>query len=236
MSANSHDDQLSEYVSGLALELLDELRIAMMECRLVLTALPDEADLNFDELECELYTAQQSARRAYQAASLVHQGVQLDPRWGSDWSRPKAIFARHSAAVRNGAPRVDPKVAVGDRMERALWQLPATDSVDQGPAVRPTCTGTVRTTKRRCTVSAVYLGSGLFGAHCYSHATPAERDQYRAHRDSVSAQESTSYTDLLERQRGVGQRISERWLKLRARRQQWIDEFSSVTRAEEQAG
>jgi hypothetical protein len=33
-----------------ALVLLDELRMRMMECRLVLQALPDEADLNFDEL------------------------------------------------------------------------------------------------------------------------------------------------------------------------------------------
>nr|WP_319449837.1 MULTISPECIES: hypothetical protein [unclassified Mycobacterium] len=206
----------------------------MMECRLVLKALPDEADMNFDELERDLHTAQQAARLAYEAASVVHQGARLDPRWGSDWSRPKAIFARHGAAVRDGAPRVDPKPASGDLLERWLWRLPATDSVDGAPEVRPTCTGTVRATKRPCTAAAIYLGSGVFGAHCYSHATPMERDQYRAHHDSVSAQQSTSYTDLLERQRGVGERLSEQWLQHRDNRSKWVDEVRSATRTEQQ--
>lgn len=64
VSANSHHAQPSEYVSDLALELLDEVRIRMMECRLVLKALTDEADLNFEELDRDLHAAQQSARTA----------------------------------------------------------------------------------------------------------------------------------------------------------------------------
>ncbi|MUM06784.1 hypothetical protein B5P44_18635 [Mycobacterium sp. CBMA 213] len=230
VSANSHDG--SEFISGLALELLDELRIRMMECRLVLSALPDEADMNFDELDVELHTAQEAATRAYAAASVVHQGARLDPRWGNGWSRPKAIFARHQAAVRDGAPKVDPKPALGDRVERSLWQLPGMHNVDRAPDARPKCTGTVRTTKRPCTAGAVYLGSGLFAAHCYSHATPAERAQCRAHHDFVDTFQSTAYTDLLERQREVGERLSVQWLQDRDSRGKWVDEVSSADRAD----
>ena len=130
VSANSHHGQPSEYVSEIALELLDEVHIRMMECRLVLKALTDEADLNFAELDRDLHAAQQSARRAYEAGSVVHQGARLDARPGSDWSRPNEIFARHEAAVRAGAARVDPTSAMGDCLERSLWQLPTSGSVD----------------------------------------------------------------------------------------------------------
>jgi hypothetical protein len=225
--ANSRPGEPSEYVSGLALELLDELRIRMMECRIVLQALPNEADMNFDELDRDLHTAQQGARLAYEAASVVHQGARLNDRWGSDWSRPKAIFARQGAAVRDGAPRVDPKPALGDHVERALWQLPAADRVEDAIAVRPACTGTVRATKRRCAVSAIYLGSGLFAAHCYSHATPEEREQYRTHQGAVNAQQSSSHANHLRRVRAIGERISERWLQHRENRRLWVTELTS---------
>ena len=231
--ANSHGAQPSEYVSGLALELLDELRIKMMECRLVLKALPDEADMNFDELEHDLHIAQEAAHQAYDAASVVHQGARLDPRWGNGWSRPKAIFARHDAAVRDGALRIDPKFGLGDRLERVLWQLSTSECVDHVPDVRSKCTGTVRATKRPCRASAIYLGSGLFGAHCYSHATAAERDQYRKHQDSVGASQSDAYTDLLGRQRDVGEQLSVQWLQHRDTRRQWVDAVASASRAEQ---
>jgi hypothetical protein len=225
--ANSRPGEPSEYVSGLALELLDELRITMMECRIVLQVLPNEADMNFDELDRDLQTAQLGARRAYEAASVLHQGARLNDRWGSDWSRPKAIFARHVAAVRDGAPRVHPKTALGDHIERALWQLPATDRVEDAVAARPTCTGIARASKRRCAVSAIYLGSGLFGAHCYSHATPEERDQYRIHQEAVSAQQSSLHANHLRRLRAIGERISERWLQHRENRRLWVTELTS---------
>jgi hypothetical protein len=219
--ANSRPDGSSEYVSGLAVKLLDELRITVMECRIVLQALPAEADMNFDELDRDLHTAQQGARLAYEAASVVHQGARLEDRWGCDWSRPRAIFARHGAAVRNGASRVQPKPTLGDHLERALWQLPATDRVEDGAAVRPTCTGVVRASRRRCAVSAIYLGSGLFAAHCYSHATPDERDRYRTHQETVSAQQSSAHANQLRRLRAVGERLSEQWLKHRENRRPW---------------
>jgi len=223
----SYPSGSTEYVSGLALELLDELRIRMMECRLVLQALPDEADLNFDELEGDLYAAQQSAHTAYEAASLVHQGARLDARWGAHWSRPKAIFARHAAAVRDGASKVTPVLTLGDRLERALWQLPASDRVEDTVGTRPKCSGTVRATRTRCTATAIYIGAGSFGAHCYSHATPDERNQYRTYRDTITAAQSDSHDRLLGRRRGIGENLSERWLQMRTERRQWVDEIGA---------
>jgi hypothetical protein len=220
-----------EYASGLALEVLEELRIKVMECRLVLQALPDEADLNFDELERDLHAVQLGARQAYEAASLVHQGAQLDARWGLGWSRPKAIFARHGAAVRQGAIKINPKPTLGDRLERALWQLPTPDRIEDVVGVRPKCSGTVHTTGHKCAVSAIYLGSGLFGAHCYSHATPEERDQYRTHHETVIAAQSDSHARLLGRQRGVGKNITERWLQQRTDRRQWVEAMATATGA-----
>ncbi len=37
---------------------------------------------------------------------------------------------------------------------------------------RPKCGGVVKSTGEDCANTAIYLGSGMFGAHCYSHATP----------------------------------------------------------------
>lgn len=70
-----------ESVSSFALEVLDELRMRMLECLLVLQALPEEADLNFDEIENDIHTVSRGARNAYEAASLVHQGAALGERW-----------------------------------------------------------------------------------------------------------------------------------------------------------
>jgi hypothetical protein len=231
--SNQRPDGHSECVSGLAVKLLDELCITVMECRVVLQALPAEADMNFDELERELQTAQRGARLAYEAASVVNQGGRLEDRWGSDWSRPRAIFARHGAAVRNGASRVYPEPALGGHLERVLWQLPAADHVEDVGAARPTCTGVVRATRRLCAVSALYLGSGVFGAHCYSHATPDERDQYRTHQETVTALQSNAYANQSRRLRAIGERLCEQWLRHRENRQPSDAQFTWDTKAAE---
>lgn len=228
MFATSYPSESAENVSDLALELLDEMRIRLMECRLVLQALPDHADMNFDELEKDLHVAAQGAHNAYGAASLVHQGAALAARWGADWSRPKAIFARHGAAVRGGAAKVPPGRSVGDRLERALWQLPAADRIQNFAGPRPQCVATVRSNDLQCTSSAVYLGSGSFGTHCYTHASRYERDQHRAQLDEVAAAQSELHDKLLDRLYHVGEEVSERWLRCRADRRQWADELDAA--------
>ncbi|OHT82238.1 hypothetical protein BKG69_01090 [Mycobacteroides chelonae] len=217
-----------ESASSLALEVIDELRVRMLECLLVLQTLPDEADLNFDELAHELLAAHRSARQAFEAASLLHQGAALDERWGSGCSRPRAIYARHNAAVRRGAEQVRPAAALSDTLERRLWQLPSTDRTQDVVGARPTCSGTVRTTGQECSTTAIYLGQGMFGSHCYVHASAGERQQYRAHHDTVSTRQATSREQLQDLQRTVGEHIAAHWIADREDRQRWIDQMAQI--------
>jgi hypothetical protein len=194
------------------------MRIRVVQCRVVLETLAGDLDLNLDELECRLREVQQAVNEAYEAASLVAQAAPLEGQWGTGWSRPRAIFARHNAAVRLGAPKVRPQAGLGERLEREMWQLPPLDRSRDVVGSRPTCSGTVRASGEKCVQTAVYLGSGLFGAHCYSHATPTERERYRVHSDAVAARQATSHEDLLARRRRIGTNIIEEWLQYRSAR------------------
>ncbi|MCA2245774.1 hypothetical protein QRB41_26910 [Mycobacterium avium subsp. hominissuis] len=236
MFATSYPPEPAENVSGPALELLDEMRIRLMECRLVLQALSGHADMNFDELENDLDVAEGGVQNAHAAASLVHQGAALDARWGADWSRPRAIFARHGAAVRGGATRVLPERSVGDRIERALWQLPPADRMQNFTGPRPQCQSAVRATGAQCVSRAVYLGTGSFGAHCYTHANRHERDQYRMHLDIVAASQSELYEKLSDQRHRIGQEVSERWLQTRADRRRWAEEVGLQPRSADGGG
>lgn len=131
MDFEEEPDYDVEWASAEGLTLLDELRVSMIECLLVVGSLPDgSVDLNLDDLAAELRTAQRSAQEAYRAASLLNQRASLDTAWGSAFSRPRAIFARHNAAVRTGALRVSPVPAQTERVEDLLWKEPATDHPD----------------------------------------------------------------------------------------------------------
>lgn len=211
--------ETSENVSGFALEVLDELRIRVMESRLALQALAGEAELNFDELDEDLQAVQDATREAFEAASLVHQGAPLDSPWADGPSRPRAIFARHNAAVRQGAHRVDPLMTMAGDLERALWQLRMEDEAEAA-ARRPRCAGTVRTTGEKCVSAVIHLGGGLVGTQCYSHATPAERNQYKVNHQALNAQRSRAHAALLNRRRDAGVTVIEHWLQYREARRQ----------------
>ncbi|WP_236740017.1 hypothetical protein [Mycobacteroides abscessus] len=206
--------------------MLDELRMKMLECLLVLQVLPEEADLNFADLAGELQAAHRGTQEAYQAASLIHQRASLDGRWSENLSRPKAIFARHNAAVRRGAVKVTPAPAICDRLERRLYHVPSSDRLRGSSVQRPRCAGVVRATGQDCSNPAVYLGSGTFGAHCYVHATPTERDKYRAHHEALDAHHASSGEDLYQLRCSVGQKIAAHWISTRERRIQWVDSIA----------
>ncbi|EUA65946.1 hypothetical protein I541_5723 [Mycobacteroides abscessus] len=87
-----------------------------------------------------------------------------------------------------------PLPALCDRLERHLYQLPRPDRTQTVAGQRPKCAAVVKTTGQDCTNSAIYLGSGMFGAHCYSHATAAEREQYRDHHERNDALQARSHT------------------------------------------
>ncbi|MDO3091989.1 hypothetical protein P5V63_03110 [Mycobacteroides abscessus subsp. abscessus] len=223
MFETDFDDEPEESVSLLALDVMDELRMKMLECLLVLQALPHEADLNLSDLVSDVRAAHQGTQEAYRAASLVHQGAELDGRWGSSLSRPKAIFARHNSAVRRGATKVAPMSAPCDRVEQQLYQLPRSDRSQDIVGQRPKCVATVRSTGENCASSVIYLGAGMFGAHCYSHATSDERERYRVHHEGIEARPARTYEDLRELQRALGQEIAAHWISTRAQRIEWIE-------------
>ena len=94
----------------MALEILDEMVAVLDECGAVLLMLSDEAALNLDELGEVVDVARGEAINAFGAASLLNRHADLSESWTDDLSRPRAIYARHSKAVRSGAARVKPAV------------------------------------------------------------------------------------------------------------------------------
>ncbi|OBI68251.1 hypothetical protein A5664_11505 [Mycolicibacterium fortuitum] len=223
------DLSADEHVSDFAMGLLDELRWTLSECLLVLKLLPAEADINFVDLQQCLLSAQLNAKQAYQASSLIYEGAELDERWGTSPSRPKGVFARHNAAVRRGAPQVRPSMALSDNFERQVWQLPAVDRNQDFSGSRPACSGVIRATGQACSAVAIYLGSGTFAAHCYSHATPAERDQHRAHHEAVEARQRSAHHLLRDSQQSVGQAIAEVWIQRHLHRQRKLQASAEPT-------
>jgi hypothetical protein len=174
-----------EYLAAHAMELLDELGLRLFECRAVVDALASQLDLNFDEFLGALGTVEWLARQAFQAASLLHQGAQLEAARGRTPSRPKVIFARHNAAVARGAARIEPLRSSVEEMSLALWVLASFDSPADASGARPICAPTNRTTGRPCTTPAIYIGNGQFGPHCYTHSTPDQRDQFRRNQERL---------------------------------------------------
>lgn len=208
--------------SPLALALLDELRVCLLECQLVLEVLVDEADLNLDELSAELFSVAQPARLAYGAASLLEQGAELNESWSAGPSRPKAIFARHSAAARAGALRVSPTERMIDRVERQLRQSPRPDAHQLGGGPRPRCTSITARTNEPCDNPAIYLGSGSFAAHCYSHSTRTEREQYRHHQEALSRAIEDAWAERRNLMRLAGGAVAADWLQRRDAGRPWL--------------
>lgn len=125
-----------EWASAQGLTLLDELRVSIVECLLVVESLPGNVDLNLDDLSADLLAVQRSAREACKAASLLNQRAALETAWTANLSRPKAVLARHSAAVRNGAPRTPPVASENERIENLLWKTPPNDLRDEAKGLR----------------------------------------------------------------------------------------------------
>ncbi|MGR6977520.1 hypothetical protein [Mycobacteroides abscessus] len=212
-----------ESASVLSVALLDELRISLLECWLVVEALPEEVTLKFDELSNELLAAYRSARLAHGAASLLQQEAELDEKWGHSHSRPKAIFARHNSAIRQGALPIVPASSAAANTERAIWEAPALDRTQDVTGARPVCSTVLRTTGDACTTTSIYLGRGMFGAHCYRHATASERDQYKAHHEAVAQRQEQSQAILQELQRSTGREVAASWIQRREEPQRWFN-------------
>ncbi len=150
--------------SPLGLQILEELRVLLLECQLVVISLADEVDLNFEDCLGGLTAVRELVAQASGAASLMSQNAALDSSWSTGPSRPKAIYARHTAAVNAGASRLTPNTSLIGTVEARLERLPHSDLSQNYSGSRPGCTGFVAKTGKRCTNTAIYLGAGSFCA------------------------------------------------------------------------
>lgn len=197
----------------------------MIESLLVLAALPGQVDLNLDELSTELRSALRSARHAYQAASLLNQGAALAQAWGTGLSRPRAVFARHRAAVRDGATPMSPQSSGAEQLEKQLATMDAADDVAQFHAYRPVCAATVQASGQPCRSSALHLGHGFFSQRCYQHASPAEKARFRAQHAGPT---DDTMRGLREMHRAAGMGICADWMSRREDMSRWFHEAQSL--------
>lgn len=196
--------------SDRAMTVLGELCSSLLECRLVLAALPGEVDMIFDDLEAQLAATQMEARQTFRAASLLRQGADLDPRWGERASRPKAVFARHGAAVTKGAPRVVPHLSAADEFFDVLNDPGPSDLVQDLPrGDRPKCPVVGSDDSQPCNRTALYLGKGRWAPLCRVHAGPADRELYRRNQQA----DADRYEDRDERVLVLGRAVMDEWIK-----------------------
>lgn len=213
----------ADTASGLAVELFEELRLRLHECGLVLALVANcEADLNLDELEWTLYEALRLARTAFGAAYLLNRDARLDVPWTSGASRPKAVFARHLAAVRAGAPRmVIPEDNLVERIERWLSRPIDRDPNEAAGPKPPACTAIAATSGKPCTRTAMRVG-GFLVEHCYSHLTADERARLDEQRQLIASAEAEHQLRLDEVVHRAGTHVAADWLHQRQTRREWI--------------
>jgi len=182
--------------------LLNAMCRALLDCQLALEVLSDEVDMNFDELLNALVTAQIEAGRAYKAADLLFRVAALGERWGHLPSRPKAVIARHSAAVKAGAVRVMPRQSQADEV---IDNMNHPESHAAPPGERPRCTAAVEGSAQQCGSRAIFLGGGQWAPNCYVHSPTAERRRYKQHATDVAEVRARHYEELKKA-------VAQRWL------------------------
>ncbi|MEU9808565.1 hypothetical protein [Mycobacterium sp. NPDC050853] len=214
-----------EWASSMGMALLDELRVSMIESLLVLEALPGQVDLNLDELRTELCAALRSAR---QAASLLNQGAALAQAWGAGFSRPQAVFARHKAAVRNGAPRMSPASSGTEQLEKQLAELDAAAGMTKSHGTQPVCSASTQSSGQPCRSKALPVSPGVFGQSCYQHASPEEKARYRVRQAGYADYDDTR-RGVREMHRAAGVGICADWMARREDMSRWFHEAQSLT-------
>lgn len=193
--------------------ILDVLCDLVLHCRLVCEALPDEVDMNFDELIASFAAAQAEARRTYMAADLLNRGAELGEKWGHRPSKPKAVFARHNAAVGVGAVKVIPRTSHADELLDALISGDQLNKVSNiSTAERPRCAAVLQDNSQQCCSAAIYIDRGKWAAKCYVHSTAVERGLYRKRNREVPSARSRQYEHIAATLREVGREIMQRWL------------------------
>lgn len=204
------DDGRDEFATPDGLELLDQLCLTLLECLLITDGVQDDVKLNLDELIGGLNAIQHAARSAFRAASLLNQGAEFESAWSENFSRPKAVFARHHAAIRAGASQVVPYEPAASLFDEVLDAAAPIDNAQEFGGARKACTSTTKT-GRPCSNAGVYLGSGSFAQHCYTHLTVVERRRFDDHRREIAAHEERLMAERDERIARAVEQVRAEW-------------------------
>lgn len=210
-----------EWVTKRGLEMLDELVGALQEGQLALRSMRVDVGLTLDELERDLRAARESARSAYGAASLLSQGAELTASWSDCPSRPKAVHARHRAAVDHGAPRKVPAAPAADLYEEMLRESyermlqQGRESQPEQTAANRRC-GHPKLDGKLCRGRLVRISPNEFASHCPDHLEVTERELYERHRRQAASR-------IAQAQREEFHRIADEWIAERHGIRSWSE-------------
>lgn len=222
----------AEFATPDGIEVMDQLCLVLLECLLVASDIQKDVSLNLDELISGLGAIQHTARSAFRAASLLNQRAELEAAWSDYFSRPKAIFARHHAAVRSGARKIRPREPAASLFDAVMDDAAPIDDGTELKAPKPSCTSATKA-QRPCINSAVYLGSGEFAQHCYSHLTAVERRRFDKHRRETAALEDHLLDMHAQHIARAAELVRIEWQRKRQTDGTWIDTQAASQRAGE---
>lgn len=200
-----------------AADVLDELCLRMVECRLVMQALAGQIDVDMRTLEANLHTVEHRARKSREAASLICQGAELVTARPHD-TLPWNVTLRHSVAVSRGAVRVNPEPTRLEQADSALAAaVAAPPSYDHERKRR--CTAT-NDDGSPCTGRALYLGNHCF-ANCQHHAPEDHITRHQAFRASAAARAEDTQA-IVSTQVTYGNKVIDEWLHRRDGQPAWF--------------
>ncbi|WP_370500239.1 hypothetical protein NWT09_31455 [Mycolicibacterium sp. jd] len=171
------DHPPGEWATDRGVEILDELCLALLECRLVLRNVQSDVGLTLDELDRDLGAAQYSARLAHSAAVLLSEGAAMVESWSRYPARPKAVHARHQVAVERGAARISPAKSTADRYEEIL-RRPDVTGRPGAPASGRRCATYLKQAGKPCRRRRVRIDPDELADHCVYHLNAMERHRY----------------------------------------------------------
>lgn len=203
-----------EAATALAVEVLDELRVSVLECLLALDAISQETIIDFEPLTESLATSGRVARQAFIAASLLNQDAEFAPLCHeSDCMTPGSIINRHWAAVAEGAPATPPDRSDVDDFETEIGGLFAGNDVPRAAAQHPLLLSAAAVqVSDACTEQTVGPGPA-------DSAVSIEEDRvaYRRQIETTLMERRQRYLAVRrETIRAAGNRVVQQWMERRA--------------------
>ncbi len=201
-----------------AIEILDELRISLLECVLVLAVLPEESGLLFGGLSEHLDAAHRGARDAHLAAGMLRYGADIGS-CGDDrgYRHPHTFLLEQENAVRQGASPGVIVESLVEHIERRVWE-PITEFDTAHP--RPRCVVQTEPDGQRCTAEVLRRDVESFGQRCYRHANDDERRLDWTAEAEAQEQERVLVAGY---QHAFGREIANEWLGRRKQSPRWFN-------------